>query len=320
MTGRMSRSGAPSRCRRRSRRCGRRQTRSGWSSGCSSDPEPARARGRRHPGRGRAGGASPGRARRAGQARPAGPLPTRCSIDEAADLIERTPSLAHIVVDEAQDLSPMQCRAIGRRCATGSATVLGDIAQGTTAWATSSWQQMLGHLGKPEAELRVLDTGYRVPAADPRLRQQAARPDRAGAQPRRPRCARIPARCWSRAARRGSSWPTRSRPRARTRSTRPGSAAVIAADEQIPALAAALAAAGVPHAVLEGAATGERHHPGAGHAGQGPGVRPGHRLRAGPDRERRGTRPAPPLRGPDPGRLPADRAARASRCRSPAGA
>ncbi len=84
-------------------------------------------------------------------------------IDETADLIERTPSLAHIVVDEAQDLSPMQCRAIGRRCATGSATVLGDIAQGTTAWATASWEQMLAHLGKPEAELRVLDTGYRVP-------------------------------------------------------------------------------------------------------------------------------------------------------------
>ena len=84
-------------------------------------------------------------------------------IDETADLIERTPSLAHIVVDEAQDLSPMQCRAIGRRCATGSATVLGDIAQGTTAWATASWEQMLAHLGKPEAGLRVLDTGYRVP-------------------------------------------------------------------------------------------------------------------------------------------------------------
>src|SRR3984957_20494919 len=79
---------------------------------------------------------------------PRGPASARWSaadavlVDEAADLIERTPSLAHIVVDEAQDLSPMQCRAIGRRCATGSATVLGDIAQGTTAWATSSWQQM----------------------------------------------------------------------------------------------------------------------------------------------------------------------------------
>jgi DNA helicase IV len=84
-------------------------------------------------------------------------------IDEAADLIERTPSRAHVVVDEAQDLSPMQCRAIGRRCATGSATVLGDIAQGTTPWAATSWPALLAHLGKPEAAVRELDIGYRVP-------------------------------------------------------------------------------------------------------------------------------------------------------------
>jgi len=84
-------------------------------------------------------------------------------IDEAADLIERTPSLAHVVVDEAQDLSPMECRAIGRRCSTGSATVLGDIAQGTTPWAATSWPVLLGHLGKPDASVSELDVGYRVP-------------------------------------------------------------------------------------------------------------------------------------------------------------
>jgi DNA helicase IV len=84
-------------------------------------------------------------------------------IDEAADLIERTPSIAHIVVDEAQDLSPMEVRAIGRRCATGAATVLGDIAQGTTPWAATSWPTLLSHLGKPTAAVRELDVGYRVP-------------------------------------------------------------------------------------------------------------------------------------------------------------
>ena len=84
-------------------------------------------------------------------------------IDEAADLIERMPSLAHVVLDEAQDLSPMECRAIGRRCATGSATVLGDIAQGTTPWAATSWPALLAHLGKPDASVRELDVGYRVP-------------------------------------------------------------------------------------------------------------------------------------------------------------
>jgi DNA helicase IV len=84
-------------------------------------------------------------------------------IDEAADLIERMPSIAHIVVDEAQDLSPMEARAIGRRCATGAATVLGDIAQGTTPWAATAWPTLLSHLGKPGASVRELDVGYRVP-------------------------------------------------------------------------------------------------------------------------------------------------------------
>ncbi|MFF4320446.1 HelD family protein [Streptomyces sp. NPDC001568] len=84
-------------------------------------------------------------------------------IDEAADLVERTHSLGHVVLDEAQDLSPMQYRAVGRRCTTGSATVLGDLAQGTTPWATRSWDEALTHLGKPEAVLEELTAGFRVP-------------------------------------------------------------------------------------------------------------------------------------------------------------
>ncbi|WSP90540.1 AAA family ATPase [Streptomyces sp. NBC_01233] len=84
-------------------------------------------------------------------------------IDEAADLVERTHSLGHVVVDEAQDLSPMQYRAVGRRCTTGSATVLGDLAQGTTPWATRSWDEALTHMGKPQAVLEELTAGFRVP-------------------------------------------------------------------------------------------------------------------------------------------------------------
>ncbi|MET9436121.1 UvrD-helicase domain-containing protein [Streptomyces sp. NPDC006551] len=84
-------------------------------------------------------------------------------IDEAKDLVERTHSLGHVVLDEAQDLSPMQYRAVGRRCTTGSATILGDLAQGTTPWATESWAQALGHLGKPEAVVEELTAGFRVP-------------------------------------------------------------------------------------------------------------------------------------------------------------
>jgi DNA helicase IV len=84
-------------------------------------------------------------------------------IDEAKDLVERTHSLGHVVLDEAQDLSPMQYRAVGRRCTTGSATVLGDLAQGTTPWATRSWEEALGHLGKADAVVEELTAGFRVP-------------------------------------------------------------------------------------------------------------------------------------------------------------
>nr|WP_239086339.1 UvrD-helicase domain-containing protein [Streptomyces parvus] len=84
-------------------------------------------------------------------------------IDEAGDLVARTHSLGHVVLDEAQDLSPMQYRAVGRRCSTGSATVLGDLAQGTTPWSTESWGEALFHLGKADAVVEELTAGFRVP-------------------------------------------------------------------------------------------------------------------------------------------------------------
>ena len=84
-------------------------------------------------------------------------------IDEARDLITRTPSMAHVVVDEAQDLSPMECRALGRRCSTGAAPVLGDLAQGTPPWAAPTWASLLSNLGKPDTDVRELTVGYRVP-------------------------------------------------------------------------------------------------------------------------------------------------------------
>nr|WP_238153981.1 ATP-binding domain-containing protein [Streptomyces xinghaiensis] len=84
-------------------------------------------------------------------------------IDEVRDLVERTPSLGHVVLDEAQDLSPMQYRAVGRRCTTGSATILGDLAQGTTPWSTAAWSEALSHLGKPDGRIEELTEGFRVP-------------------------------------------------------------------------------------------------------------------------------------------------------------
>ncbi len=100
---------------------------------------------------------------------PKGPSSVRWSladavlIDEAADLVERTASVGHVVADEAQDLSQMMLRAVGRRCTTGSTTVLGDLAQATTPWGSRSWDDALLHLGKADAHIEQLTRGFRVP-------------------------------------------------------------------------------------------------------------------------------------------------------------
>ncbi|NEA68042.1 AAA family ATPase [Streptomyces sp. SID12488] len=84
-------------------------------------------------------------------------------LDEVAGLIEHPEGYGHVVIDEAQDLSPMECRAIARRVPYGSLTVLGDLAQGTTPWAARAWGPLLAHLGKPDATVIPLTTGFRVP-------------------------------------------------------------------------------------------------------------------------------------------------------------
>jgi DNA helicase IV len=84
-------------------------------------------------------------------------------IDEAAGLIERPGGYGHVVLDEAQDLSPMQCRIIARRTEHGSITLLGDLAQGTAPWAARDWADTLGHLGKPGSQVVPLTVGFRVP-------------------------------------------------------------------------------------------------------------------------------------------------------------
>ncbi len=88
-------------------------------------------------------------------------------VDEAEALINGVARVyGHIVVDEAQDLSAMELRAIARRCPSGSMTVLGDLAQATAAGAQSSWEEAVGHLGSPPgAQIEELELGYRVPAA-----------------------------------------------------------------------------------------------------------------------------------------------------------
>jgi DNA helicase IV len=86
-------------------------------------------------------------------------------LDEAAFLIDgRARAFGHVVVDEVQDLSPMQLRMVARRAPAGSLTVLGDLAQATGPWAYDEWDEILPFLPRPAVVSRgELSRGYRAP-------------------------------------------------------------------------------------------------------------------------------------------------------------
>ena len=89
-------------------------------------------------------------------------------LDEAETLcVGISKQYGHVVVDEAQDLSAMALRVVGRRARKGSITILGDIAQATAPSAQSSWDAVVTALGVDAAqtavEQRELTVGYRVP-------------------------------------------------------------------------------------------------------------------------------------------------------------
>ena len=88
-------------------------------------------------------------------------------LDEAYALIEGLPDRhGHVVVDEAQDLSPMQMRMLSRRALDGSMTILGDLGQATGAWAHDDWAEVLERLDTPAgARVEELTLGYRVSPA-----------------------------------------------------------------------------------------------------------------------------------------------------------
>lgn len=74
-------------------------------------------------------------------------------------------TFGHIVIDEAQDLSPMALRMIARRSLNGSFTIVGDIAQATGAFTRDTWDDVIENLPKRrDPERRELLTGYRIPA------------------------------------------------------------------------------------------------------------------------------------------------------------
>ena len=162
-----------------------------WSPRCSPT-RAARPRGPRRAGRRGAGAAAARRRRPVACAAARWTAADAVLVDEVAGLLERTPGYGHVVVDEAQDLSPMQCRAVARRLAAGSLTVLGDLAQATSPWSAADWRQTLAALGRPDTVVRPLTRGYRVPGRGARVRQPAAAAHRARAAARPPRSARSP--------------------------------------------------------------------------------------------------------------------------------
>ncbi|GAB2771394.1 AAA family ATPase [Terrabacter koreensis] len=170
-------------------------------------------------------------------------------LDEVDDVLRRVPSLGHVVLDEAQDLSPMQLRAVGRRASTGSVTVLGDIAQGTTPWATGSWDDAMRHLGKADHDLVVLDRGFRVPAV---VIEYAARllPHMAPGLGAPVSVRENPGRLELRRAA-ADELHTEVVRAVETAAAAPGSVGVIVADASVEAVSAALTAASVPHGRLD---------------------------------------------------------------------
>ncbi|MDP6340995.1 MAG: AAA family ATPase [Acidimicrobiales bacterium] len=73
-------------------------------------------------------------------------------------------TFGHIVVDEAQDLSPMEIRMLDRRSLNGSFTLVGDMAQATGAWAKDDWNEILNGLSSlKEPRFSYLTVGYRLP-------------------------------------------------------------------------------------------------------------------------------------------------------------
>jgi DNA helicase IV len=169
-------------------------------------------------------------------------------LDEIGDILSRTPSLGHIILDEAQDLSPMQLRAVGRRASTGSLTVLGDLAQGTTPWATRSWAESLEHLGKDGAHIEELTRGFRVPATVieyaarllPHIAPDLARPESVRSNPGR----------LDLVAAGGQLVPAAVAAVRAALDEAPGTVGVIVADEAVRATGRALSAGRLEHTVL----------------------------------------------------------------------
>ncbi len=179
--------------------------------------------------------------------------PRRPRSQGGADQDDGPRTYGHIVVDEAQDLSPMQLRSVSRRSLSGSITMVGDIGQATGPWAPAGWDEVTAHLpGQRPPRLVELTVSYRTPAE----------------------VVEVAARLLAETAPGLRS--------AHTGAADRGGAALRAGGRR----AAGRAGGGAVNPGLSGHRSGHRRGPGAGVAGGGPGRRP-RRRRGG------GHRPSP---------------------------
>jgi DNA helicase IV len=180
-----------------------------------------------------------------------------------------TRTFGHVVVDEAQDLSPMQLRMVARRSLSGSMTVVGDIAQATGTWVPTTWAQVVEHLPSRRGwRLAELTVNYRTPTE---IMQMAGRileqvapgvrpPEAVRASGRAPRIVRV--------ARSEGSFPGEALGALAARTVRDelgafpsgydGTAAVIAPPTLLGPVAAALSAGGLSFGTVGDRALDER--------------------------------------------------------------
>ena len=77
---------------------------------------------------------------------------------------DRTWAYGHVVVDEAQELSPMAWRLVERRCPARSMTLVGDVAQTSNPAGARSWAEALKPVVDDRWRLEELTVNYRTPA------------------------------------------------------------------------------------------------------------------------------------------------------------
>jgi DNA helicase IV len=151
----------------------------------------------------------------------------------------------HIVVDEAQDLSPMQLRVLARRSLSGSMTVVGDLAQATGNRPYRSWDEVLEHLpAKPESRVVELTVNYRTPGEVMDLATRLLPVAAPGLRP--PRSVRRTGE-EPRIVAAADDVTTAVVDAVRTEAALPGTVAVLTPPSLADALRAALGAAGVPY-------------------------------------------------------------------------